>query len=145
MAEIHILLFMFFVSLISATAIPSQGELVLFALLATDKISPDILLATATAGSACGSAGNWLLGRYITHFQNKKWFPVSKKYLKKAEDIFKKHGPYALFLSWIPFIGDPLTIAAGAARTDFFVFLPIVTLCKFGRYMLVYALYEGIF
>lgn len=145
MLETHVLIFLFLISILSATAIPSQSELVLFALLAAGAHDPAILILVATLGSAVGCSLNWLLGRYIKKFENKKWFPIRKKYLIKAENTFKKHGVYTLLLSWVPIIGDPITIAAGTAKVNFFVFLPVASVCKMLRYLFVYVLYKGIF
>lgn len=136
---------LFFVSLASATFIPSQAEIVLFALLATGDYRAWILVGVATAGNVLGSVGNYYLGRYIRKFEDKKWFPVKKKYLRKAEAIFKRHGPATLLLAWVPFIGDPITIVAGILRVKMWLFLPLVTISKGLRYGFVWALYAGLF
>lgn len=145
MAEIHVLVILFFVALASATFIPSQAELVLFALLATGDYRAWVLVAVAVAGNVTGTVGNYYLGRYIRRFENKKWFPVKKKYLLKAEKIFKRHGPVTLLLAWVPFIGDPITIVAGILRVKMWLFLPLVTVSKGLRYAFVWALYAGLF
>jgi membrane protein YqaA with SNARE-associated domain len=38
-------------------------------------------------------------------------------------------------LSWVPIIGDPLTIAAGVMGESLVVFLVFVTVAKTGRYI----------
>ncbi len=42
-----------------------------------------------------------------------------------------------LLLSWVPVIGDPLTVVAGMLRMRFIPFLVIVTLAKGGRYLIL--------
>jgi hypothetical protein len=40
MPELHILIFQFFISILSASIIPAQGELIMFAFLATGNTRP---------------------------------------------------------------------------------------------------------
>ncbi|RUM65848.1 MAG: DedA family protein, partial [Sulfurospirillum sp.] len=47
---------------------------------------------------------------------------------------------WALLLSWMPVIGDPITLIAGAARYAFFKFLLWVLVAKGVRYGVVIAL-----
>lgn len=145
MAELHILIILFLVALVSATFIPSQGEIVLFALLATGEYHPWQLVLVACAGNIIGTSINYFIGRYIHHFRHRKWFPVKYKYILKAEHIFKKHGLWTLLLAWVPFIGDPITIVAGVLRVKFWLFLPLAGVGRSLRYVFVLALYKGIF
>ena len=145
MAEIHVLIILFLVGAVSATFVPSQAEVVLFALLATGNYRGWVLVLAATAGNVAGSIGNYYLGKYILNFEDKKWFPVKKNYLDKAEQIFQKHGPVTLLLAWVPFIGDPITIAAGMTRVKMWIFVPLVSLSKGFRYVFVWGLYLGLF
>lgn len=145
MAEIHVLIILFLVGITSATFLPSQAEIVLFTLLATDDYRPWLLVLTATTGNVAGSIGNYYLGKYIHRVENKKWFPVKQKYLNKAENIFKRHGPATLLLAWLPFLGDAITITAGMLRIKMHLFIPLVFISKGFRYLLVWGLFAGIF
>lgn len=136
---------LFFAAFMAATFIPSQSEWILFALLKTEKYNLFLLLTAATAGNVLGAMVNWWLGRYLTRFEGRKWFPVTPKQMKKAENYFNKYGVWSLLLAWVPFIGDPLTIAAGAFRVRIDLFLLLVTLGKLGRYLFVVAVYKGFF
>ncbi|MBQ7909070.1 MAG: DedA family protein [Elusimicrobiaceae bacterium] len=145
MAEIHVLIILFVVGVTSAGFLPSQAEVVLFAVLATGEYRPWLLVLVTTAGNVVGSVGNYYLGKYILKFENKKWFPVKKKYLEKAENLFARHGPATLLLSGIPFIADPITVAAGMSKVKMWVFLPLVSISKACRYAVVWLLFIGIF
>jgi membrane protein YqaA with SNARE-associated domain len=46
---------------------------------------------------------------------------------------------WSLLLSWVPFVGDPLTLVAGILRENFWVFLLLVTIGKAARYFVVVA------
>ncbi len=47
------------------------------------RIGP-LLLAVATAGNTLGGIANWVLGRFLLHWQDRKWFPVSRQRLDQA-------------------------------------------------------------
>src|SRR5690606_41658564 len=59
---------------------------------------------------------NWYLGLKIEHYKNKKWFPVSKDKMLKAQATYQKYGYWSLLLSWVPIIGDPITLIAGLQK-----------------------------
>ncbi len=40
-------------------------------------------------------------------------------------------------MSWMPIVGDPLTIAAGVLRTPLLPFIILVTIGKLARYLFV--------
>jgi membrane protein YqaA with SNARE-associated domain len=136
---------LFLAALAAATVIPSQSEWILFWLLGVKKYSPVLLLAAATAGNVLGSVINWWLGRYLARFRGRKWFPVTDKQFARAETFFQKYGVWSLLLAWVPFIGDPLTLAAGTLGVRLDVFLTLVTVSKLGRYLAVYAVFLGFF
>ena len=130
---------LFLTSFLAATLLPAQSELVLAGLL-TQKAAPVwLLLTVATLGNTAGSSVNWLLGRAVTRFRNRRWFPVSPAALARAEHWYRRYGRWTLLLSWAPVIGDPLTLAAGVMREPFPSFFLITLAAKLGRYLLVTA------
>ena len=52
----------------------------------------------------------------------------------RAEAIFQRYGQPVLLFSWVPVIGDPLTLAAGLLRMPWLPFLVYVTIGKAARY-----------
>jgi membrane protein YqaA with SNARE-associated domain len=125
---------LFATAFLAATLLPAQSELLLGYLLVSGQQSWILLLAVATAGNVLGSIVNWLLGRSIERFRNRPWFPVDAKALERAERAYARWGKWSLLLSWVPIIGDPLTLVAGLLRTPFPTFLGLVLLAKGGRY-----------
>jgi membrane protein YqaA with SNARE-associated domain len=131
---------LFLAALIAATVLPAQSEAVLAGLLATGTYSPALLILVAGTGNVLGSVVNWLLGRGIERFREARWFPVNAKNLDRAGRWYRKYGWWSLLLSWMPIIGDPLTVAAGIMREPFPRFLLVVAIAKFGRYIALAAI-----
>ena len=127
----------------AATLLPLQSEAVLVGLLLRAPEALISLLLIATAGNVLGSIVNWLLGRGIEHLRDKRWFPFKPEQLAKAQQRYQRYGQWSLLLSWMPVIGDPLTLIAGIMREPFWRFLVLVTLAKAGRYLVLALLTLG--
>ena len=139
MGDLTAYLTLFASAFLAATIIPAQSEAVLTAMLVAGGQPWLMLLIVASAGNVLGSCTNWLLGRWVSHLRGRKWFPVKQASLDEAERWYRKYGRWSLLLSWVPVIGDPLTVAAGVMREPFLVFLAIVTVAKVGRYLIIAA------
>ena len=127
----------------AASLLPMQSEAVLVGMLLSDQYSTTTLLAVATLGNVLGSVLNWGLGRSVEHWRHKRWFPVSDAKLNKAQAFYLRYGRWSLLLSWVPIIGDPLTMIAGVMREPLWRFLLIVTLAKGARYLALTAVTLG--
>ena len=127
---------LFFSGFLSATLLPGSSE-ALLAFLASDGLDPIWLLVAATLGNTLGALLNYLLGRFCLAFKDRRWFPISAAALDRGTAWFARYGVWALLLSWLPVIGDPLTFAAGVLRTKWPLFLVLVGLGKAGRYLVV--------
>ena len=130
---------LFLASLAAATILPFQSEVVLFGMLLAEHYQTWLLVLVASIGNILGSCVNWLLGRFIARFEERPWFPVKRERLERAEDWYHQFGRWSLLMSWVPIIGDPLTIVAGIMREPLPIFLGLVTLAKVGRYIAVAA------
>lgn len=131
---------LFLAALVAATILPAQSEAVLAGLLATGNYSPPLLILVAGIGNVLGSVVNWLLGRGVERFRQARWFPVSAENLDRAGRWYRRYGWWSLLFSWLPIVGDPLTVAAGIMREPFWRFLLVVSIAKFGRYIVLAAL-----
>ena len=139
-------LFLLFISAFgAATLLPLQSEAVLISLLLQNIHSASILLFIASLGNILGSCLNWYLGFKVEKYKHKKWFPVSEANMSKAQATYQKYGYWSLLLSWLPIIGDPITLVAGFMRENFARFLVIVSIAKIGRYIFIYLLFKGVF
>ncbi len=128
------LLTLFFSAFIAATLFPFYSEAILVALVRQAEYSAWVLLAVASTGNTLGSLLNWVLGRYLLHYQDRKWFYFKTAQLNKWQNWFNRYGNWSLLFAWLPVIGDPLTFVAGVMRVHWFRFLILVGLGKTARY-----------
>ena len=133
-------LILFLTSLAAATIIPAQSEAMLTGLLMWKEHDPALLLIVATVGNVLGSMINWMLGRAIEHYKHKRWFPFKESQLERAVAWYHRYGRWSLLLSWVPIIGDPITVVAGILREKLLVFLLLVTVAKATRYVVIAAI-----
>ncbi|MCR5860513.1 DedA family protein [Mesorhizobium sp. J428] len=145
MEDLFSLAGLFAIAFVAATILPAQSEIALVGLLIVGKQAPITLLIVATVGNVLGSVVNWLLGRWIEHFRQRRWFPVSEHALARATGWYRRWGRWSLLLSWAPIGGDALTVAAGVLREPFWSFLLLVTIAKAGRYVALAAITLGLF
>lgn len=126
----------------AATLLPLQSEAVLLALLVEGSHSVSWLLFVASLGNILGSCVNWWLGFKVEHYKDKKWFPVSQQQMMKAQAKYHKYGYWSLLLSWVPIIGDPITLIAGLLKENLARFLLMVAIAKIGRYLFIYLAFS---
>lgn len=134
---------LFLSAFVAATLLPAASEAVLVGLVLAGQQPFEWLLLVAGTGNVLGAMVNWGLGRSIIRFQNKPWFPVKATSLARSQVWYQRYGKWSLLLSWVPVIGDPLCVVAGAMREPFPVFLLLVALAKFGRYLVLIVVTLG--
>nr|WP_321270425.1 YqaA family protein [uncultured Tolumonas sp.] len=137
MIELSVYGGLFLIALLSASILPLQSEAVLAGLILSHNYPVGLLLTVASIGNVLGSLLNWYLGKYLQHFQQRRWFPVKPAQLDKASRWYLKYGKWSLLLSWVPIIGDPLTVIAGVLREPLLPFLLLVTIAKVSRYLVL--------
>lgn len=99
-------------------------------------VDPTSCLIVATIGNSLGGLTNYGLGM----FGNTLWlkrFGVKKEKLMTFQNRIQKHGYLIAFFSWVPFIGDPMTIALGFFKVPFIPVLTFIIIGKFLRYLVL--------
>ncbi|WP_036815258.1 YqaA family protein [Phyllobacterium sp. UNC302MFCol5.2] len=135
---------LFAIAFAAATILPMQSEAALAGLLLSNAYPSSVLIAVASAGNILGSVVNWGLGRGIDRFRDRKWFPANSAQLDRAASWYRRFGRWTLLLSWMPVVGDPLTVVAGVLREPLASFVFLVAIAKIGRYLAVLGLTTGL-
>ncbi len=131
---------LFLVAFGAATILPFGSEPLVAGFLVAGKLPWIGIIAVASIGNILGSIINYFLGHSALRFQNHKWFPVSPQSLVRAEGWYRRYGKMSLLLSWLPIIGDPLTVIAGVLREPLWSFILLVAIAKTGRYLVLAAI-----
>ncbi|PLX63469.1 YqaA family protein [Sedimenticola selenatireducens] len=129
-------LLLFSSAFLAATILPFYSEVVLFALL-RDGGDPIVLVSIATLGNTLGAVVNWLLGWYLLHFQDRRWFYFKPAQIERAQRWFQRYGFWTLLLAWMPVGGDALTLIACIMKVRLWLFLLLVGTGKALRYISV--------
>ena len=122
------------VCFISATIVPLASEAALFAALKFGIPATEALIY-ASIGNCAAVAFNYWLGRLGSEAAHRR--ALKSKWAKKSLDYLEKHGLWALLLSWLPVIGDPLTIVGGIIRMNFLHFVLITFPLRTIRYVAI--------
>jgi membrane protein YqaA with SNARE-associated domain len=132
---------LFVAAFAAATLLPAQSEALLAGLTINGGYSIALLVAVATFGNVLGSLVNWLIGGQVERFKHRRWFPAS---LQRAENWYRRYGRWSLLLSWVPIIGDPLTLIAGTLKEPLWSFVGLVSIAKLIRYIAVAAAAQSV-
>ncbi|MBN2816288.1 MAG: DedA family protein [Campylobacterales bacterium] len=92
-------------------------------------------LLFASLGNVLAIFFNYYLGYYFFLKTQEKL--LSSRFGKKAYELGHRYGYWALLLSWLPLIGDPLTVVAGVLRLRFVWFVVIAGTLRVLRYLVL--------
>lgn len=109
----------------SATILPGTSDVVLLAFVNAHPHSWLGALLLATLGNGMGGMVSYGMGRLL---------PDKHQPSERLHSWLQKYGMWALLMSWVPFIGDGLAIAAGWLRLHFGLSCLMLVLGKFARY-----------
>lgn len=122
---------LFFSAFLAATIFPFSSEVAFVAALANDMPASTALIVAST-GNILAIIVNYFLGLLL--YEKTKTKLLSSKIGSKSYNYGHKYGYYALALSWLPIIGDPLTLVAGIVRLNFLWFIAIAGSLRVLRY-----------
>lgn len=128
---------LFLTAFAAATILPLQSEVLLTALIVQGQYPVTLLVIVAGIGNTLGAAVNWWLGGRIETFRDRPWFPASARQIERAQNWYQRWGKYSLLLAWLPIGGDALTVIAGVLREPLPMFLLLVGIGKFARYIVL--------
>ena len=121
---------------VGATLVPLSSEAAFVAAVAAG-LAPATALAWATVGNTAGCLVNYAVGRLARDRVGGRL--RQSRGGRAAVRWLDRFGLPALLLSWLPVVGDPLTLAAGAARVRLVWFVPLVGGLRLARYAALLA------
>lgn len=127
---------LFAAAFLGATLVPVSSEAAFVAALLTGLAAPSALL-WATLGNTLGCLTNYAIGRWGR--ERTSGVLERSRGGRAALRWLERYGVPALLLSWLPVVGDPLTLAAGVARVRLGVFVPLVGGLRLARYAALVA------
>ena len=116
---------------VGATLVPVSSEAAFVGAVAVG-LDPGTALTWATVGNTAGCLVNYALGRAARPWVIGKL--AASRAGRAAVRWTERWGLGALALSWLPVIGDPLTLAAGVADVRLRWFVPVVAGLRLARY-----------
>lgn len=131
-------------SFLASTLFPAQSEVILAASILYQPSSIVYLVMIASIGNVLGACVNWGLGRFCSYSVERRIFRHSRK-MDRLFGWYKRYGWITLLGSWLPFIGDPLTLCAGIMREPLWRFMLVVTIAKTARYLALALAVTGFF
>lgn len=127
---------LFLSAFISSTLLPGGSEALFVFLLTQAQHSPIQLLIAASLGNTLGGLSSWGIGWFIARRYSAE--KLTKESHHRAVARIKRWGSPILLFSWLPFIGDPLCVAAGWLRISFLSALVFIAVGKTLRYGLLW-------
>jgi len=125
---------LFISAFLAATILPFSSEAAFIVALKNDMPLLNAMVA-ASSGNILAIIFNYYLGFFLYEKTKTKLF---KSYIGKRAFLYgHKYGYFALLLSWLPIVGDPLTIVAGLLRLKFVWFVVIAGSLRIVRYYLL--------
>ena len=123
-------------ALLAPSPIPIPLDGIIFGLIRLG-YNPALVIILALVGDIIGTTLIYFLGRKGRAMLAKYRQRRKRKDYVLAQDLFHRHGKYALLLSGTPFLGDALIFIAGFYRLPPRKFIPWFLLGKFLWYGLV--------
>ena len=122
---------LFLSAFLAATIFPFSSE-VAFLIALENGMSISNALISASSGNILAIIANYWFGYWL--YDKTKAKLNSSKTGKKSLEYGHKYGYFILLFSWLPVIGDPLTLVAGVLRLNFVWFVIIAGSLRVARY-----------
>ncbi|MBX3060284.1 MAG: DedA family protein [Anaerolineae bacterium] len=135
---------LFFITFLSSTIFPFPSELVVTAMPPLG-YNLWLVIIVAMTGSFLGNLVNYYVGKKGTDFVFARYVSIKPERWAQAESYFQRWGVYSLFFSWLPVVGDPLTVVAGALHCDLRIFTFWVLTGKLVRYLVFFGVLRSLF
>lgn len=129
---------LFLLCFLAATILPLSSEFGVLYCLASTNYNDYMIIAVASTGNILGGVCNYAIGYYGSELWKKRFGFRDKN--RKIQLNLSKYGAPAAFLSWLPFIGDPLLVALGFYKTPWKATFLWMAFGKISRYLVLLLL-----
>jgi len=126
---------LFLASFLASTILPFGSEGILIYLV-RNKFNIPALVLVASVGNFLGACTSYYIGFKGRTFVE-KYLKFNPEELDKTEKFFARYGSFVLLFTWLPFLGDAITVVGGLLRLNFRIFSILVFTGKFLRYLAV--------
>ena len=127
-------------SFLAATLLPFSSEAVFFAYLVEfpEKVLP--LIVVASVGNTLGGIVNWHIGYFAKNTKD-SILHANPTQTSKLSAYLRQLGSKSLLFSWVPIVGDPLTVFAGWSKLPFWPCCIYMMIGKTLRYIFIAFVY----
>ncbi|MBD1576075.1 MULTISPECIES: YqaA family protein [Vibrio] len=130
--------FVFFSGFFSATLLPGSSEVSVYAALSLQRFGWPHIVLIATLGNTLGGMTNYALGRLLPNRASKQ---VQQQ---RVLAWIERYGYWALLMSWMPIVGDPLCVVAGWLRMNVWFSCLAIGIGKGLRYAFIALVFQGL-
>jgi len=108
---------MFAGAFLAATVVPLAPDFLLMGLLLAGA-DPIVTVVSASLGNWLGAMTSYGLGRLGKWEWIERWLKVSRARMEQHKVLIDRYGSILALFTWLPFIGDVITIGLGFYRTQ---------------------------
>ncbi len=127
---------LFLYAFLAGSILPGSSEAVLIAYIGLG-LNPILSVISATAGNVVGGMTCYWLGHLGNIEWIEKYLHMNKKTMKKAEKFIHGRGAWMAFFTFVPVIGDAISIVLGLMRSNIWIVIISMTLGKLLRYIVL--------
>ncbi len=133
---------MFIGAFLAGSIVLINSEIVMLALLAAG-LDPDSLLLFATLGNTLGGLLNYGMGTLGREEWIERFVKIKPEKLERGKRYVRRYGAWAGLLSWVPVVGELVTVALGYLRVNAVASALSITVGKFLRYQILISAYTA--
>jgi membrane protein YqaA with SNARE-associated domain len=128
---------------LSASLMPISSDPYFMGMIAHKDVMTCLLVATV--GNILGGVTSYFIGKKGGAMLEKNVSESTAARYQSARKLIHRYGSLAMFLSWVPFLGDIIVAAGGAVGLPFIGAMGWMAVGKFLRYVVLAELALGIF
>lgn len=134
---------LFLGAFLAGSIVPFSSEILLGALLAGGG-DPLICLIAVTLGNTMGGMTCYYLGRMGKQEWLEKYFKFKPETIDKYREKIKKNGAFMALFSWLPYVGEAISISLGFSKTPALPVSVFMLIGKLGRFVVMLLAIQGL-